>query len=56
MEILPSILSYSLDVFGQKVKQRDTECYMKIEHSEDSQIVNELAKTIFLGLELRGAY
>jgi hypothetical protein len=26
----------------------------EIEHSEDSQIVNELAKTIFLGLGLRG--
>ena len=54
IEMLPSKFSYSLDVFGQKIKQRDTECYMKIEHSVDGQIVNELAKNIFLGLGLRG--
>ncbi len=54
IEILPPESTAGIRILGEAVKKGDTESLMKINHIEDVECINDLAKAAFLGLGVRG--
>lgn len=54
MEMLPAKYSSDLRILGQKTLQQKTEIFIEGKLSDDSRKVTEFAKSVFLGLGLRG--